>query len=230
MEPLVQEETKEESYSVQKKEPIRRVYLWEMIRYSPMIFFKLESSSKRVKMILESDLSYFHYYLEEMYGLENIRHFSFSDCKKALEDVLKFKPPGDYHIRLAVDERKDTGEDRSGWYLTSAGKRDSYGSSWAVLARPGSDNKSWKITPTHEEDVYYISLTTNFGWLCSHRWYRSDLRNESSTWMMFHSGIDKTDRGIWKITRSKGSYYQIVYAHDDFRYSGNETGSKTGKD
>ena len=67
-------------------ESIRRVHLWEMIRYSPTIFFILESVSKKVKMILESDVSYMQYYLEEMHESENIRHFSYMDCKGLFKD------------------------------------------------------------------------------------------------------------------------------------------------
>ena len=48
-------------------ESIRRVHLWEMFRYVPAVFFIMEPVSSKLKMLLESDVSYIQYYLEEMY-------------------------------------------------------------------------------------------------------------------------------------------------------------------
>ena len=107
--PSFQATTMEAPGEVIIKEPIRRVYLWEMIRYLPDIFFKLECVSKQIKTTLESDVSYFQYYLEEMHRCDDVRTLSFSECKTRLQDELQFKPPGVYHIRLAVDETKESG-------------------------------------------------------------------------------------------------------------------------
>ena len=58
-------------------EPIRKVLLWEMILYSPIIYCTLESVFKAVKSTLENDESYFQYFLEEIYSYENIRGKNF---------------------------------------------------------------------------------------------------------------------------------------------------------
>ena len=65
-------------------ESVRRVHLWEIIRYEPKVFFILDAVSKTIKQILESDVSYIQYYLEEMFGSTDIRSFSFEDCKRLL--------------------------------------------------------------------------------------------------------------------------------------------------
>ena len=65
-------------------ESVRRVHLWEIIRYEPKVFFILDAVSKTIKQILESDVSYIQYFMEEMFGNTNIRECSFVDCKRIL--------------------------------------------------------------------------------------------------------------------------------------------------
>ena len=210
-------EAKYKRESVHKMEPIRKVLLWEMIRYSPIIYFTLESVSKAVKSTLENDESYFQYFLEEIYGYKNIRSKSFSDCKILLEEKIKFNPPGVFHIRLAADDRIGAYEDTSGGYLSPSGMKDrNLSSDWIVLTRPGLNNAPWKIVPTGEADVYYMSQSTDSGWLSSLRWTPDDMRNDHSTYAMCDYQCNSHDRGIWKLTRGKGRYYVITYAHDDF--------------
>ena len=83
-------------------EEIRRVHLWEMIRYDPNIFFVLEATSKKLKMMLESDESYMHYYLEEMHDCK-MRDRGFLECRAALVSYSKFlfNPRREYHISVA---------------------------------------------------------------------------------------------------------------------------------
>ena len=67
-------------------EGLRRGLLWEIIRYSPDIFFILESASNVLKEHLSSDISYIHYFIEEAWKDNDIRKQEFSDCRNLIKD------------------------------------------------------------------------------------------------------------------------------------------------
>ena len=52
-------------------ENIRRVFLWEMIRMDPKIFFILKCVNTGLSMSLERDPCYLHWFLEEFFGSLN---------------------------------------------------------------------------------------------------------------------------------------------------------------
>ena len=139
------------------------------------------------------------------------------DCKILLEEKIKFNPLGVFHISLAAEDRIGVYEDMSGWYLSPSGTRDrNLSSDWIVRTKPGFNNAAWKMVPTGEEDVCYISHSTESGWLSSLRWTPDDMINDHSTYTMCDYQSNIHDRGIWKLTKGKGHYYVITYAHDDF--------------
>ena len=67
---------------------IRRVLLWEIIRYSPNIFFVLEACSQHMRNQLYSDVSYLQYFLEETFYEVNIRSLNEQDCRDLLKSRL----------------------------------------------------------------------------------------------------------------------------------------------
>ena len=71
---------------------VRRVLLWEIIRYSPGIFFALEASSQAMRNQLCSDVSYIHFFLEENYGQDSIRSLDFGECREILKSRLQSQP------------------------------------------------------------------------------------------------------------------------------------------
>jgi hypothetical protein len=49
-------------------EKVTKPLAWEINRYDPDIFFSLEASSTTLRHKYSSDLSYFYFFLEEMFG------------------------------------------------------------------------------------------------------------------------------------------------------------------
>ena len=70
-------------------ESVRRVLLWEMIRYYPELFFSLYCASRKMQGNLTQDLSYLLYYLEESHKCEGIREFSVQEAVLLLSSYLR---------------------------------------------------------------------------------------------------------------------------------------------
>ena len=47
--------------------------IWEILRYCPCVFFCIENLNKRLAMRMSNDVSYFHYFLEEMFSEVEMR-------------------------------------------------------------------------------------------------------------------------------------------------------------
>lgn len=47
-----------------KMKNLRRVLLWEILRYEPIILFTLDSLNRQFQEVLRKDVSYIHYFLE----------------------------------------------------------------------------------------------------------------------------------------------------------------------
>ena len=73
-------------------ENLRRVLLWEVIRYISEGLFTLEWVSKIMKNSLSGDESYMHWFLEEIYDQKNVRSLSFAEWKSILQSLLRSHP------------------------------------------------------------------------------------------------------------------------------------------
>ena len=69
-------------------ENIRRVFLWEMIRMDPKIFFILKCVNTGLSMSLERDPCYLHWFLEEFFGIYYARSLEWNECCKLLKRLL----------------------------------------------------------------------------------------------------------------------------------------------
>lgn len=67
---------------------IRRVLLWEIMRYKPKTLFILSVVSKDLLKAISGDVSYIQWFLEELYKEVNVRESSFAICKEILFDHL----------------------------------------------------------------------------------------------------------------------------------------------
>ena len=52
---------------------LRRVLIWEVIRYWPPTLYILEATCAEMKANVSSDVSYIHYFLEDMYKKSDVR-------------------------------------------------------------------------------------------------------------------------------------------------------------
>jgi hypothetical protein len=69
-------------------EVLIRPLLWEIVRYNNNCFFSLECTSKTLHNRLTSDLSYFYYFLEEVFEIDDVRGMDFREVKDVLFDIL----------------------------------------------------------------------------------------------------------------------------------------------
>ena len=57
---------------------LRRVLLWEMIRHYHQILFTLKCLNKNMLNSLSTDMSYIHYFLEEICEESEVRELDFA--------------------------------------------------------------------------------------------------------------------------------------------------------
>ena len=78
---------------------LRRVLLWEIFSYDPKLFFVLEFLSTELRNIINSDVSYLHYFFEENFGRTQVRDKTMERARALLYEC--FNKDGLYLAAIA---------------------------------------------------------------------------------------------------------------------------------
>ena len=73
-------------------EKLRRVLLWEVIRYEPHLLFLFNCLSKSMHDSLSSDLTYVYFFLEDYFSQENVRSLNWNEACDLVRDLLPSTP------------------------------------------------------------------------------------------------------------------------------------------
>ena len=69
-------------------ENLRRVLLWEVIRYAPHLIFSFNCLSKSMQASLSDDPAYIYYFLEDLFSQENIRSLNWNQACDLVRELL----------------------------------------------------------------------------------------------------------------------------------------------